>query len=111
MIIITLCLVIVSLAGFSQDKAPQSKKTDVAAAKPLYVLKAEEKTAIIDPAKGEKFEVESIDPSWIKFVDVLKGESAVKEYGEKASNGVVIIYFKDYYILSKEVHAFFENNN
>jgi hypothetical protein len=110
-IVITLCLVTASLSGFTQSKGSKSNKTDVARVKPLYVLKAEERIAIIDPAKGEKFDIESIDPSWIKAVDVLKGENAIKEYGEKASNGVVIIYFKDYYILSKEVHAFFENNN
>ncbi len=43
----------------------------------------------------EKKEAMSIDPKTIKSIDVLKGDNAVKAYGEKANNGVVMIHLKD----------------
>jgi len=35
-----------------------------------------------------------IDPNQIKSVEVLKGDAAVKKYGEKAKNGVILITTK-----------------
>lgn len=53
--------------------------------KPLYILNGEEISA-------EK--MNTIDKETIESIDVLKGENAVKKYGEKAENGVIIITTK-----------------
>jgi len=36
----------------------------------------------------------AINPDAIRFIDILKGESAIKKYGEKAKNGVIEITTK-----------------
>ncbi|MEL6719209.1 MAG: TonB-dependent receptor plug domain-containing protein, partial [Bacteroidota bacterium] len=52
---------------------------------PLSIVDGEENT-----------EVHKIDPSEVKSVKVLKGESALEKYGEKGKNGVVEITTKNY---------------
>lgn len=37
------------------------------------------------------FDINSIDPSEIKSIEVLKSGSVMEAYGEKGNNGVVII--------------------
>jgi len=54
---------------------------------PLIVVDGEEKPA--------DFNVTSIDNSNIKAINILKGEDAVKKYGEKATGGVVEISLKN----------------
>jgi hypothetical protein len=49
---------------------------------PLYFLEGKSIT---------KSEMEKIDPQTIDSVHVLKGEEAIKTYGQKAQNGVVLI--------------------
>ncbi len=53
--------------------------------KPLFFIDGKEST--------EK-DVEELDKSKIKSVDVSKGSDAIKKYGEKAKNGVVEITTK-----------------
>jgi TonB-dependent SusC/RagA subfamily outer membrane receptor len=53
----------------------------------LYVLNGELKN---------KSDIEKIDPENIKSIDILKGESAAKFYGDKGKNGVIIITTKDF---------------
>lgn len=48
---------------------------------PLYIIDGEEYKGIL----------EDIDPNTIESVNVLKGESALKQYGEKGRNGVIEI--------------------
>jgi beta-lactamase regulating signal transducer with metallopeptidase domain len=54
---------------------------------PLYILDGKEYT----PEQIEKLD---IDPNTIESITVLKDEAAVKKYGEKARNGVIIIKLK-----------------
>jgi hypothetical protein len=66
-----------------------------------FVQKTTEKTElpkdvlyIIDGKEMQSGSIKDVDPGSIKMVSVLKGEAAVKKYGEKAKNGVVEITTK-----------------
>ena len=66
-----------------------------------YVQRHEEKSElpkdvlyIIDGKEMESGSIKDVDPTSIKMVSVLKGENAVKKYGEKGKNGVVEITTK-----------------
>ena len=66
-----------------------------------YVQKSTEKTElpkdvlyIIDGKEMESGSMKDIDPSMIKSINVLKGETALKLYGEKGKNGVIEITTK-----------------
>lgn len=76
----------------SADKAGQSEmksngmgkgaKASANAKAPLYV---------VDGKEMSKAEVDKIKPKDIKSINVLKGESATKIYGDRGANGVVVI--------------------
>jgi hypothetical protein len=76
--------------------------TDKAGKKTItYVQKTTEKTElpkdvlyIIDGKEMTSGSIKDIDPTSIKMVSVLKGENAVKKYGEKGKNGVIEITTK-----------------
>ena len=66
-----------------------------------FVQKTTEKTElpkdvlyIIDGKEMQSGSMKDVDPTTIKMVNVLKGDGAVKKYGEKAKNGVVEITTK-----------------
>jgi hypothetical protein len=66
-----------------------------------YVQKDEEKTElpkdvlyIIDGKEMTSGSIKDIEPTSIKMVSVLKGENAIKKYGEKGKNGVIEITTK-----------------
>jgi hypothetical protein len=71
---------------------------------PLYILKAGDKMVELDPKKNEVIDLETIDNNWVTSIDILNAESALEVFGEKGSNGVVIVNFKKNYILVKEAH-------
>lgn len=49
---------------------------------------------IVDGKELSKEEVDKINPNTIESIDILKGTSATKLYGEKGKNGVIIIKTK-----------------
>jgi TonB family protein len=57
-------------------------------------LSAGETFFVIDDKPATAEEVKQIDPKTIDHMDVLKGESATKLYGEKAKHGAVLIFTK-----------------
>ena len=66
-----------------------------------YVQKSTEKTElpkdvlyIIDGKEMVSGSMNDVDPNTIKSINVLKGENAVKKYGEKGKNGVIEITTK-----------------
>ncbi|MGB0836785.1 MAG: M56 family metallopeptidase [Flavobacteriaceae bacterium] len=61
-------------------------KTSDSKAKPLYILDGKEITSK---------EMEHIITENIESIEVLKGEKAAKEYGDKGKNGVILISTKD----------------
>ena len=48
----------------------------------------------VDGKEIENGKMEDIDPNNIKSMNVLKGEMAIKKYGEKGKNGVIEIITK-----------------
>jgi TonB-dependent SusC/RagA subfamily outer membrane receptor len=62
----------------------------------LYVVDGEVKSA--------EFPRDFIDPAKIYAIDILKGEQALKFYGEKGKNGVVVISTKDFMYSHRIVH-------
>jgi outer membrane receptor for ferrienterochelin and colicin len=49
---------------------------------------------LIDGEKKTKKELDALSPDQIKSVQVLKGESVIKEYGPEAKDGVIKITTK-----------------
>jgi hypothetical protein len=63
-----------------------------------YVQKSTDKTElpkdvlyIIDGKEMQSGSIKDIDPTTIRSINVLKGNSAVELYGEKGKNGVIVI--------------------
>jgi TonB-dependent SusC/RagA subfamily outer membrane receptor len=54
--------------------------------------------------KSAEFSPDSIDPAKIYAMDILKGEQALKFYGEKGKNGVIVISTKDFMYRHKVIH-------
>lgn len=73
---------------------------------PKEVLTTEEKTVTIVTSQPEaslyyidgkevnKIEVDQLNPAFIESVHVIKGKQAIKTYGEKGKNGVILIKTK-----------------
>lgn len=57
-----------------------------APASPLYIVNGE---------PMEEWEVNSIDPNYIKSIDVLKDASAASIYGSRGANGVIMVTLKN----------------
>lgn len=74
---------------------------------PFYVLTVDEKNLELDARKNEHVDLATIDPNTIESIQILKGREAKDKYGDKGQNGVVIITFKDFNLLSKELQAKF----
>ena len=55
---------------------------------------SEDALFIVDGKEVSNTKLEDIDPSTIESMEVLKGEKAIEEYGEKAKDGVIIITTK-----------------
>ncbi len=49
---------------------------------------------IVDGKETEGQSIKDIDPENIATINVLKGDKAIEEYGDKGKNGVVIIKTK-----------------
>lgn len=60
-------------------------KADVSGKDPIVFVNGKEIT---------KDKMNSIDPNTIEKIDVLKGEKALSQYGEKAKNGVIVVTLK-----------------
>lgn len=66
------------------------------------------KPLIMVDGKETDFQSLVLDPSLIKRIDVLKNESAVAKYGDKARDGAVLITSKpgtEFYVLADFVNA------
>jgi hypothetical protein len=91
-VLVTSVLMLASACFFERGTAPapQPQKSalsrcyDDPCAKPLFVV------------DGQRLADDSVDlnPSEIESVEVFRGESALKQFGEAARNGVVVITTK-----------------
>ncbi|MEJ7645145.1 MAG: hypothetical protein WKF87_11160 [Chryseolinea sp.] len=66
---------------------------------PLLVLMVAGETIELDPDVNEVPDVESLDPNWMNSIEFLDAADATLQYGNKGRNGVIIIQFKENYIL------------
>ena len=77
-------------AGGQHEDGPAGRKRSM-----IFMSDAEKPLMIIDGKEAEdETSMNDIDPDHIKSVEVLKGDAAVKKYGEKAKNGVILITTK-----------------
>ncbi|WP_236975202.1 TonB family protein [Membranihabitans maritimus] len=82
-------VVVVGFGGAEDLSEVELKKRDGSEANPLIVLDGTK----IGRADGQKT-LNTIDPSTIESINVLKGESATKKYGNEGSDGVIEITSK-----------------
>jgi hypothetical protein len=106
-LILSLILLAATPACFAQEanasKVLKPIRFDVPSPpRPLYVLKAGDKTVELDAKKDEVLDLESLDTNYVQSIGILPAANAREKYGERAANGAVVILFKDSYILSKE---------
>jgi hypothetical protein len=65
----------------------------------LLVLKADDKTLILDPETHDMPSMESaVDTRWVQSIEMITGDEALSRYGNKGKNGVIIIQFKPNYV-------------
>ncbi|NIT61149.1 MAG: TonB family protein [Aliifodinibius sp.] len=70
----------------SEVEQTQSQMSTMSSnASPLYVVNGE----VWDKTKSNKDKLSRLKPKYIKSIDVIKGEKATSEYGEKGKNGVL----------------------
>ncbi|MQY78476.1 MAG: TonB family protein, partial [Bacteroidetes bacterium] len=73
------------------------KKLDYPEKKPVTQLSLNDSVLyIIDGKEVTNKKFRQLNPDNIQSVTVLKGENAVKNYGERAKDGVIIVTLKDY---------------
>jgi hypothetical protein len=98
----------IALQGLAQGKSTEILRADKPT-NPLFILKVDDKCLEIDPTENEGITIDSIDPNTIKSIEVFKEKSkTTDQYGLKALYGVVVIYFKELDLLSKELQSKFE---
>ncbi|MFM1808497.1 MAG: hypothetical protein RLZZ242_1222 [Bacteroidota bacterium] len=76
--------------GDHREDGPAHRKRNIA-----FISAGEQPLMIIDGKEAEKdATMNDIDPKQIKSVEVLKGDEALKRFGEKGKNGVILITTK-----------------
>ena len=94
-----LLLVTVPLFG-QQDHLTDLYSIKIVCAEPLgqafYIIKGDNKqTELFDiPKETAESTLTSINPKWIKSIDIYKGQKAIDLYGDKGKNGVIIVQLK-----------------
>lgn len=101
------CLLCVRLRAQQPDTIPTSKQEEHRpridgpgsmnmrfdpSTAPLFILRANNKTCTLPRGSNELLD---IDPNWIESIDVIKGQSALDQYGEDGQYGVVLIQLKN----------------
>ena len=77
---------------FSQQ-IKDSKAEILPASQPLYVIdgKILSSVKVVEDSTQAVVSIESIKPSEIQSIDILKDADAIEKYGKAGKNGVVII--------------------
>jgi hypothetical protein len=75
-----------------------------------YVLKVDDKSLDIGTGQLGKVKLSDLNNEWIESIEIIKGEKAIGKYGESRKDGVVIINFKDFNALSKELQTLLINS-
>jgi outer membrane receptor for ferrienterochelin and colicin len=105
--LIVLPLLIVSFFLKGQANETESKPKTISPTQPLYVLDGKiVAIEIVKDSYGEKIVTPdgttSLDQ--IEKIEVLKGDSAIKKYGDSGRNGVVIFTTKNFTQQKREKH-------
>jgi len=58
---------------------------------PLYIIRVESSPGEFEITTSDESKLSSLDPSWIKSISVVKGPDATAKYGDKGTDGVVIV--------------------
>lgn len=90
-----------------EEKIDRIKINSESKLQPYFVLKVDDRTLEIGRGLLSNVKLEDINAEWISSVEVWKDQQAIDLYGLKALDGVVIISFKDFNILSKELQDMF----
>lgn len=72
----------------------EDKLAEINISQPDPVAKQKEMLYVVNGKIMKNDSIKNIDPSQIESVQVLKNESVVKKYGERAKNGVIEITLK-----------------
>jgi hypothetical protein len=103
-----LFVVCLAFQGMAQEKFTNVLQADNTR-NPLFILKVDNQCLEINSSEGKEIAIDSIDPNTIKLIEVFKEKSkTTDQYGLKAQFGVVVIYFKEFDLLSKELQSKFE---
>jgi hypothetical protein len=98
----TVLLVVILLSGVSMvfcQSQPAKKRDTVKVStipvnSPLYIVKIRELAFELMPPEDGSDYLKFLDTAIVEEVDVYKGEDALKRYGDKAREGVIVIHLK-----------------
>ena len=76
----------------------------------IYVLKVDNKSLVLMPGQNEDITLKSFDADWIQSISIQKGKNMIDIYGKDARNGVVIITFRDFKIIPRELQDKFRES-
>jgi len=87
-------LILITTSCYSQDILQADKPDSVNSLSRegpgFYVMRSGDQQLIVDSEKLNK-EMELLDPSWIESITMYKAADAKLKFGEKATDGVIII--------------------
>ncbi len=97
-------IIIISIFFISADTTAQISQPQTQTIKDSMVLikldysntisKADTPLYIVDGKIKDVAYIKTLDPKLIGSVNVLKGDKAIKKYGKKGENGVIIVTIK-----------------
>jgi len=90
-----------------EESADTLKELPSSKIQPIYVIKVDGKTLDIGRGLFGKIKLDDIETEWISSVQVIKDEMAIEKFGIRGQYGVVVIQFKDFNLLSKELQQMF----
>ena len=107
-LILLFAFALLFMQGAAQDVPQEPRPLKIGTAAPYFVLKVGEKSVGIDTKEEISFDLKSINSEGIQEICVLKDKTAISQYGDKGTNGVVIITFKESYVLPETLKAKFD---
>jgi len=87
-------LILINVSCYSQDTTKVNKADSLKSLSEegadFYVMQSGDLRLIVDTEELSK-EMELLDPSWIESITVYKAADAKLKFGEKATDGVIIV--------------------
>jgi hypothetical protein len=101
-----------SMLCAAQDPSTIASSSYVTTSEPpemLLILQVDGREIECDARQKQELEIESLNPEWIRSVQVLSGSEATLYYGTKGRDGVIIIQLKDSDLLPPQVQKIVED--